>query len=314
MSHTGCAVAPSVTILLSTFDGEEWLSDLFASIFSQTHRGWTVRIRDDGSTDGTLNLVQELARSDDRVEVLVDDLGNLGPAASFMQLLRSIDPDHDDLFAFCDQDDVWLPEKLESSINALSDNPLAAIYTDAEVTDATGAVTSSSALADRGNAGTLPFGHLLINNVAIGATVLGTAALAQRAVDLADDRPVLMHDWWVAMVAGHSGHLSCLPEPTVRWRRHEGTVTGSRPHTLGGRAERRREYLAWSIDASQRLARDDPSTATAARAVRALAEMNEEQPTVRGLVRAWRRGGVRAWPLRGQLSLLCSVGVGQTNL
>jgi len=306
-------VAPSVTILLSTFDGEEWLSDLFASLFAQTHTEWTVRVRDDGSTDGSVKLIEEVAQRDARVQLVSDDLGNLGPAASFMELLAHIDPAVHELFAFCDQDDVWLPHKLQASIEALGTDRLAAVYTDAEVTDASGNITSASALTDRGSAGAVPFGHLLINNAAVGATMLGTAELALRTVELADDRPVLMHDWWVALVAGHSGQLTCLERATVRWRRHESTFTGRRPATLRGRAERRREYVRWSIDAAQRLSDAAPTSEVAALAVSELARLSKDRPTVVGLLRAWRRAGVRAWPLRGQGSLLLSVGVGRKN-
>ena len=222
-------------------------------MFSQTFSNWTLRVRDDGSSDGTVELIRAAARDDPRIELVEDDLGNLGPADSFMALLATIGPD-DDLFAFCDQDDVWRPDKLTASVAALADTPIAAVYTDAEVTDAVGRVISPSAMADRGARGAVPFGHLLINNAAIGATLLGTAALAGRAVALAADEPVLMHDWWVALVAGHQGTLTALPTPTLQWRRHEGTVTGSRPATWRGRAERRRHYVGWSIGAARRLA------------------------------------------------------------
>jgi rhamnosyltransferase len=314
VGHTGDVVDPSdshVTILLSTFDGSAWLPELLASLGEQSHNDWSLLVRDDGSHDGTVSLLEAAASNDDRFRLLSDDLGNLGPASSFMELLRHVPSG---MFAFCDQDDVWLPHKLEASIEALGDAPLAAVFTDAEVTDADGRVISTSAFADRGVRGDVPFGHLLINNAAIGATLLGTAELARAAVALADHRPVLMHDWWVALVAGHQGSLVRLPSATVRWRRHGSTVTGTRPSGVKGRSARRREYLAWSVDASRRL-RAGPTAASpaAARAVEALADVDEHRASVRDLVRAWRRGGVRAWPLRGQVLLLFSLRVGQKH-
>lgn len=318
VGHTGPVDSPRdshVTILLSTFDGEEWLPDLYASICQQTHTDWTLRVRDDGSRDGTVDFLKRTAAADTRVELVADDLGNLGPAASFMALLATVDHG---LFAFCDQDDVWLPHKLDASIEALVDRPVAGVYTDAEVTDAAGAVTSRSALTDRGlrldgSAPSVPLGHLLINNVAIGATVLGTAALASRAVTLSDDRPVHMHDWWVAMVAAYEGDLACLPVATIRWRRHRATVTGARPDSWRERAARRRAYVRWSVDAAHRLSKGTAVSPESERPVSALARLNPDQVTLRGLLGAWRRGGVRAWPLAGQGSLLFSVGVGQMH-
>jgi rhamnosyltransferase len=314
VGHTGDVVGPSdshVTILLSTFDGSAWLPELLTSLGEQSHDNWSLLIRDDGSSDGTVALLEEATSNNGRITLLFDDLGNLGPASSFMELLRHVESG---MFAFCDQDDVWLPHRLEASIEALGPAPIAAVFTDAEATDAEGRIVSRSALADRGVRGDVPFGHLLINNAAIGATLLGTAELARVAVALADDRPVLMHDWWVALVAGHQGSLVRLPSVTVRWRRHGSTVTGTRPSGIRRRAARRREYLAWSIDAARRL-RAGPTAASpaAARAVEALADIDEHHASARDLVRAWRLGGVRAWPLRGQASLLFSLGIGQKH-
>jgi rhamnosyltransferase len=300
-----------VTILLSTFDGGSWLPELLASLRAQSHGDWSLLVRDDGSTDDTVELLLAAAGEDSRIELLDDDLGNLGPAASFMELLRQV---RSGMFAFCDQDDVWLPHKLDASLETLDSDRVAAVFTDAVVVTADGDVISSSALSDRGLRGEVPFGHLLINNAAIGATMLGTAALARAAVDLADDRPVLMHDWWVALVAAHQGSLGALSTPTIRWRRHEATVTGGRPIGIRGRAARRREYLAWSIDAARRLqAGPAPTSDSAKRAVEALAGIDPRTASVRDLLRAWRHGGVRAWPLRGEASLLFSLRIGQMD-
>ena len=299
-----------VTVLLSTFDGAAWLPDLLDSLAAQGHRDWTLLVRDDGSTDDSVAVVSAAARADDRIRLVDDGAGNLGPAASFMSLLARVS---DGLFAFCDQDDVWLPQKLDVSIESLPDDPIAAVFSDAVVTDANGTVIGGSALRDRGVRGEVPFGQLLINNAVIGATVLGTAPLARRAVELAT-ADVFWHDWWVALVAAHQGTLTRVDEPLLCWRRHEHTVTGDRPSGLSGRAARRRAYLAWSIDVARWLR--DAGAATSAeadRAVYALSGLDPRHPTLSGLLRAWRIGGVRAWPLRGQASLLLSVARGRTG-
>lgn len=315
LSHTGAVPSSPeshVTILLSTFNGERWLPALLDSIRAQTHGAWTLLVRDDGSTDRTNSLIDAAASDDARVRRHDDDLGNLGPAASFMTLLGLVESG---CFAFCDQDDEWLPDKLEQTLAAMPDDHVAAVYTDATPISATGEELHPSALTERGLAPdrALSFGHLLINNAAIGATMLGTAGLARRAVALADDRPVLMHDWWVALVAAHQGSLVCHRRSTLRWRRHDATVTGGRPDGIRGRTARRREYLRWSIDAGRRLstadgAVDDRHDAAA----RAIAALDPAAPGVVALCRLWSSHGVRAWPMRRQWPLLLAVTMGRS--
>lgn len=307
-----------VTILLSTFDGERWLPTLLDSILEQTHDDWTLLVRDDGSTDGTPALISAAAAADPRIRRVDDDRGNLGPGESFMTLLGRVD---DGWFAFCDQDDRWLPTKLEVSLERLrvagvTPDRVGAVYTDATIVDEHDAPMHPSALTERGvPAGRpLPFGHLLVNNAAIGATMLGTAALAETAVRLAAGRPVLMHDWWVALVAAHSGTLERLAVPTMRWRRHPHTVTGERPPGVAGRARRRREYLRWSVDAATRLDAGGPgASAEAAAAVRALAARQDRPIGPLTMLRLWRSHGIRAWPVPRQMGLLGSVAMGRTT-
>lgn len=314
VGHTGVVVGQRdshVTVLLSTFDGARWLPALLDSLRAQTHHEWSLLVRDDGSTDGTVALLAATAAADDRIRVVRDDRGNLGPTESFLALLAEVD---DGLFALCDQDDVWYPDKLAVSVEALDTHPVAAVYTDARVVDAARTPLHESALHERGARGPVPYPRLLINNAAIGATIVGTAALARRAVALADGLDVMWHDWWVALVAGHQGALTAYPRPTLDWRRHGSTVTGARPAGWPARAARRRRYLAFSIAAARRLDRAGPGPDAAAHAaVTALARLDPDRPRVNDLVRAWRRAGVRAWTRRGQASLLLAVAVGRTH-
>ncbi|MDW3220184.1 MAG: glycosyltransferase [Acidimicrobiales bacterium] len=308
-----------VTVLLSTFDGARWLPDLLESVRNQTHADWTLLARDDGSTDDTMAILEAAAAADPRIQVVTDRAGNLGPTASFLSLLAQV---NDGFFAFCDQDDIWHPHKLDTSIGALAiddpgeapGDPIAAVYTDARVVDGAGELLHASALAQRGTPDEIPYGRLLINNVAIGATVVGTAGLAKRAIALADGVDVLWHDWWIALVAGHDGKLTGCPQATMDWRRHGETVTGATPAGVAERARRRRRYLAFSVAAAKRLAAEpagaNPDAHTAAIE---LARLDPSHPTARGLLRAWRRAGVRAWPLRGQIGLLSSVVMGRTD-
>ena len=296
-----------VAILLSTYNGEAFLPELLASVIAQTHTDWTLLVRDDGSTDQTTNIVDTYASDEPRIRRVDDDAGQLGPAGSFMALLSHVK--QADAFAFCDQDDVWYPQKLAWSLTALDelDHPLAAVATDAHIADTDLVVTNPSALAAHGVDTTVDLGRLFINNVAIGATMVGTPELARRATELAQQFEPRMHDWWCALVAAHGGRLGVLPKPTMKWRRHSQTVSGGTPPTVADRKARRLDSLRWSIAAARVLeAGQPPSTPVAATATGALAAVDPGRPGVGDLVRL-RRAGVRAWSWDHTVRLFAAV-------
>ena len=104
-------------ILLATYQGAEHLPEQLHSIEQQTFGHWHLWARDDGSTDATRNILQAFAhRHPDRTTLLEGQGG--GAARNFWALLQAVQPrtDHD-LFAFCDQDDVWLSDKLERAVH-----------------------------------------------------------------------------------------------------------------------------------------------------------------------------------------------------
>lgn len=105
---------PRITILLCTFNGARFLAAQLASIEQQTHSNWRLIVSNDGSTDDTLTIIRHFA---DRVcqPVEIRHGPGRGAAANFLSL--ATDPEIDgDLFAFCDQDDVWHPAKLSRAL------------------------------------------------------------------------------------------------------------------------------------------------------------------------------------------------------
>ncbi len=296
---TGSSAA--LTVLLSTFDGERHLAVQLDSVRAQSFENWTMLCRDDGSSDATREVLATYAGMDDRISIVDDDEGRLGPAASFYRLLEMVDSD---AFAFCDQDDIWERHKLAWSLDELrrASSPIAAVYTDAFVADAEAAVTGASALHDRGVRRQPSFGELLMVNAAIGATMVGTRDLAD-AVNALDHEPP-MHDWWTALVAAYAGDLRLLPVSTMRWRRHSATATGGAGATGSIGHARRADYLAWSISAAQNLTESElsPVSSSVSRATSALADLDRTGTGLRKSLAA-DRAGARAWPLRRRLAV-----------
>ena len=99
----------TTAILLATYNGARYLREQIESLYAQTFTGWTLYVHDDGSTDGTQAILAEYARMKDNFVVL-DYPGQHGAKANFLSLLRMVEARY---YFFADQDDVWLPDKME---------------------------------------------------------------------------------------------------------------------------------------------------------------------------------------------------------
>lgn len=112
-----------IAILLATYNGEPHLVEQLQSIIYQTHSDWHLYIRDDGSTDATIDIIRDYERKYDNITV-VDNLGEYtgSAAGNFFKLIHFSDFDGYDYISLSDQDDVWAPEKLRASLKSLQLN------------------------------------------------------------------------------------------------------------------------------------------------------------------------------------------------
>jgi len=106
---------PKVQVLLSTYNGDQFVKELVKSILGQSGVDVRLLIRDDGSTDTTLDILDLLAKSHPEIELI--KATNCGVVGSFFELL-SLAKDSD-FYAFADQDDIWKPDKLISAVMML---------------------------------------------------------------------------------------------------------------------------------------------------------------------------------------------------
>lgn len=215
-----------VVILMSTYNGSEYIATQLKSIIEQTYRNWELYIRDDGSKDNTLSIIKTYEKSDNRIHVICDGL-NIGPRDSFMKLLISIKADY---YFFADQDDKWLRNKIELSINALKDTedgetPLL-IFTDVIPTD-DNLNPDVKSLWQRYNLNPLIYDNpkiALINPIALGMTMCFNEALKIKAFPVNPN--IGMHDSWLFYVALKYGKILPLKIPTVYYRQHSSNVCG----------------------------------------------------------------------------------------
>jgi rhamnosyltransferase len=231
----GCpaVIQPDLVILLSSYNGGKFIAEQIDSIRGQTFTGWKLLVRDDGSSDDTVEVLESLAALDDRITLLRDSRGNLGPAASFGVLLEQVRDTGVAYVALADQDDIWRAPKLSRQLDLLRQHerklgesvPLL-IHSDLTVVGEDLSLVHPSFLAFQGlrHETEAPLGALLVQNFVTGCTAVINRALLQAAVPLPN---VIMHDWWLALCAAALGQVLYLPEATVLYRQHERNAQGS---------------------------------------------------------------------------------------
>jgi glycosyltransferase involved in cell wall biosynthesis len=225
----------SVQILLATYNGEAFLREQLDSLFAQSVQDFEVLVADDGSSDETVGLLQECARQHPgRVRVLFTKRVG-GPARNFMRLVAVADAPY---AMFCDQDDVWLPDKIERMVacaRAAGEDSAVPVLVHSDLRVVTRDLTllsPSLSQYQRLDAEATTVGRLILRNC-----VTGCASLLNRAlVDiLRTDDPdhMVMHDWWAVLVAAAAGRVVRMPEATVLYRQHAGNALGA----VGARAK-----------------------------------------------------------------------------
>ena len=239
--------AAPIEVVLPTYNGAPYLEAQLASIHAQTFRPIRVLLRDDGSSDGTPELLQVLQqRYGAWLEVLPAD-GNLGCGGNVNRLLEATSAPY---VALADQDDLWLPQKLEQALALMQQlerhhgaaTPLL-VHSDLELVDEAGAPLGCTYLQRQrlDPQRTAPV-DLALTNVVTGCTALLNRALLLKALPIPPQ--ALMHDWWLALVASAFGQIALLEQPGVLYRQHSANVLGARGLGLAYWRERFARLLA----------------------------------------------------------------------
>ncbi len=225
LTATGLTAGADVAILLSTHDGERFLADQLRSFLDQSHSCWTVHWRDDGSADASVRMMRDFVDRTGRC-VPHPPMARIGVARSFLSLLAAARATSHDFYAFADQDDVWLPDKISRATEALSAVApgVAAIY-------CAGQILVDRDLRRVGRSPALRrvpgFPAALTQNIATGCTMMLNGAAADLV--LATRPPAgTLHDWWCYLVVSAAGGTVIAdPEPVVLYRQHGGNLIGA---------------------------------------------------------------------------------------
>lgn len=209
----------AVEVLLSTYNGEKYLGEQLESIWRQSYPEVSLSVRDDGSTDGTLGLLDRLLSARSRTRLTMGT--HVGAAQSFMSLLRGVNQ-ATCYAAFSDQDDVWLPDKLETGVSGIEHLDGPAMYCSAVtlVTEDLAEVKGHGRCV-RGPS----FENALVENIATGCTIV----LNRSAIDLLASRSpkrLVMHDAWCYLVVAGCGEVVYGQLPHVLYRLHGSNAVG----------------------------------------------------------------------------------------
>lgn len=207
-----------VTVLMSTYNGEKYLRQQIDSILKQKNAEVQLYIRDDGSHDGTLSILKEYSAQG----LLTWYSGeNKGPQLSFMELLTAA-PDSD-FYAFADQDDIWLEDKLSTAVESLESKTTPALYfCQTQMVDSSGKEIPTPAINPL-----LTFPESVIYAYVSGCTMVINKKLREVIISsIPNDMPML-HDFWCYNVAQAIGaEIVFDKQPHILYRQHEGNVLG----------------------------------------------------------------------------------------
>ena len=222
---------PTVHVLLATYNGKRYLPQQWASLEAQEQAAIVLLVADDGSDDGTPELLRELAREPRgaiRAVHFLDEPPRRSATRSFLRLLAHAETQFPDAqwLAYCDQDDIWLPGKLAAACDALAgvqDPARPALYGGRTLAvDEEGRELGASPLFER----TPCFRNALVQNILGGNTMVMNRA-AGRLVAGAAQGEVPLHDWFTyQLVAGAGGAVLYDGEPMVRYRQHGANLVG----------------------------------------------------------------------------------------
>ena len=231
---------PKIVILLSTFNGAEYLGNQLDSLLKQTYTNFIIVIRDDGSTDETKLIISKyVEKNRGKIYSLPESNDNVGPSASFGLLIQHVLKEKNTLglsrlyMMLCDQDDIWVEKKIEIqmiemlNIEQAARNQPVLIHTDLRVIDAQEKLISDSFIKYQGlEIDRNRFTHLVLSNLVTGCTSLFNEELALKALPIPEK--AIMHDWWLALIASAFGRVVFIDLPLVSYRQHRNNTIGAK--------------------------------------------------------------------------------------
>ncbi|MBR1809065.1 MAG: glycosyltransferase family 2 protein [Paludibacteraceae bacterium] len=216
-----------VDILMATYNGEAFVGEQIESIMKQTYADWRLLVHDDGSTDATKAIVKKFSDEDKRIRLIEDGIEGLGVAKNFIHMLNYADAEY---IMFCDQDDIWLPckvEKMTDEIGKKNNNIPQVVYSNAYLWSPTKGIISDK--------NTLTYPNTLRQMLFLNTGIQGAASIFNKCAKELLMRPLqyyAMHDHTLLLCMITMGGVSYMNEPLMYYRQHDRNVTGNAPGSM----------------------------------------------------------------------------------
>ena len=221
-------MSEKIDVLLATYNGEKYLKEQIESILNQTYKNIRLIISDDCSSDSTREILKQYEEKDERIKVFFQEK-NLGYVKNFEFLLKQVE---NDFYMLSDQDDVWLPEKIEKSVETIKKENADLVFGDLEVVDQ--------------NLNTIfpSFGDFMMLNKKIekyintykinylyncvtGCTIISKKKFIEKILPFPTNSKYLIHDHWIALIVSLNGKLAYMKTPYIKYRQHGNNQVGT---------------------------------------------------------------------------------------
>ncbi|ALS03185.1 alpha-L-Rha alpha-1,3-L-rhamnosyltransferase [Enterococcus silesiacus] len=206
-----------ISVCLATYNGEKYLEEQLASILPQLGSDDELIISDDGSTDETLAIIERYADQDQRIKFFTGP--GQGVIANFA---FAINQSQEEYIFLADQDDVWLPEKVQTTLDYFQTHPeIELVISDLVIVNEQLEVIEPSYFDYRNVK--LGFFHNIVKNKYIGAGMAFRSSLKIRILPIPSKVP--MHDMWIGLIAAYRNKSALITQPLTLYRRHDNNAS-----------------------------------------------------------------------------------------
>lgn len=217
-----------IDILLATYNGEKYIREQIDSILNQTYKNIRLIISDDCSKDNTPEILKEYEQKDKRIELHIQEK-NLGVVKNIEFLLEQVENKY---YMLSDQDDVWLPEKVQKSLETLVEKDADLVFGDLEVVNKDLETMYPSfgdfMLLNKKINKYIDSNKLnYIYNCVTGCTILAKKETTQKILPLPKKSKYLIHDHWIGLMASIYGKVAYMPEKYIKYRQHGNNQVGT---------------------------------------------------------------------------------------
>ena len=218
----------TIDILLATYNGEMYIKEQIESILNQTYKNFNLIISDDHSTDNTVDILKEFEKKDKRIKLFCQE-ENQGYIKNFEFLLRQV---KNEIYMLSDQDDFWLPEKVEKSYSTLKKQKADLAFGDLEIVDANLNTIDPSfnrfmklnrKIKKYLNTNKLNY----LYNCITGCTLISRKKFIEKVLPLPSKNKYVAHDHWIGIILSLNGTVAYIPEKYIKYRQHGNNQIGT---------------------------------------------------------------------------------------